>query len=89
MYGYAGGAVTVSSGASIVAVVPDATIAAGGWTDQDGGSAAIHLALADDDPNTWAQSPPNPQNATLKLGLSNFSPGGGPVGIEIHAQQVP
>lgn len=70
-------------------LVPDSTIAAGGWKDQVGGSTNLHAPLGDDNKLTWAQSPTNPANAILKLGVQNpLSVGAGDVEIFISAVQI-
>lgn len=71
-------------------IIPTSTVAAGGWTDHLGGTTDLHSPLADENAATYVQSPANPSNATLKLGLSDIGPpGAGDIVIEIDAEQVP
>lgn len=92
MYGYASGAIAALPvpGAGTQTVVPDATVSAGGWTDQLGASTNLHAPLADEDAATYIQSPANPVNATVVVGLGNpTTPGAGDVLLTIDVEQVP
>lgn len=89
MYGYAGGAVVAASLPQTQTIVPDTTVAAGGWVDQVGGSSDLHSPLADTDPNTYIQSPANPVAATVKLGLGPINtPAAGDIILTLDVEQV-
>jgi hypothetical protein len=73
----------------VAQIVPISTVSAGGWADQAGGTTDLHTPLADDSPSTYVQSPANPVNTLLKVGLTDIgTPGAGDVVIEIDAEQV-
>lgn len=89
-YGFAGGAVGVFGPSGPQVISPDGTQAAGGWTDQAGGSSNLHTPLADENGTTYVQSPVTPTAANiLKLSLSDFTdPGTGAITFDIDAEQI-
>ena len=90
MNGFASGAVPAIVGgaaATTQEILPNETLDAGGWVDELGGTTNLHLKLADESAATYVQSPASPVNATLKLGLGDFTPGSGAITIEIDTEQ--
>lgn len=79
----------VTGGGGVQTISPNATVAAGGWTDHLGGTTDLHSPLADESASTYDQSPINPTNATLKLGLTDIgTPASGDITFEIDAEQI-
>lgn len=73
-------------------LVPDGTVTAGGWKDQNGASTDLASPLADDVETTYIVSPINPVGAQVKVSLSNPPAGGvisGTVSITIDCIQGP
>ena len=71
-------------------VLPNTTVDAGGWVDQDSNTTDLHSPLADSSAATWDQSPANPVNATLKLGITDLPAptGGQKLTLEVDCEQV-
>lgn len=70
-------------------MLPNATVAAGGWQDQSTGTTNLHAPLADENPSTYIQSPVSPSAATVKLGLTDIgTPAAGDVFLYIDVEQV-
>ncbi len=89
MYGYSGGAIVVVLGPPMQIIVPDTTLAAGGWLDQASSATNLHGPVADSDAATYIQSPANPITALVKLGLGPINtPAAGDITILIDVEQV-
>ena len=74
--------------ATLIPVAPTGTVDAGTWLNELGTNANLHLKVSDANPATYIQSPNPPAGALVKLDITDFTPGTGPITFNVTGEQV-